>query len=77
MSKSKFSNTDQQELLKEVGRLISFHRNLKGYTILVLATKCNMEYNQLCEIESGKINVTIKNIMEISHQLGIDIKELF
>lgn len=77
MSKGKFSKADRQNLLKETGRLITLHRNLKGYTILVLATKCNMEYNQLCEIESGEINATIKNIMEITNQLDINIQELF
>ena len=70
------SRQEREQILKELGRRITLHRNIKGYTLEELATLCGMEYNQLLEIESGKINILFKSLIRIAFHLEIEMKEL-
>ena len=70
------SRQEREQILKELGRRITLHRNIKGFTLEELATRCAMEHKQLLEIESGKINILFKSLLRIAFHLEIEIKEL-
>lgn len=41
-----------------------------------LAAWANMEYSNLCRIEAGKINITLRTLLRLSIVLGIDPSQL-
>lgn len=71
-----FSRADKEKLLKHIGSRITLHRSIKGYTIEELAIKCDLEYQQLLEIEVGKIDVRILNLLKITNNLDIELSNL-
>jgi len=72
----KFTKEKKAQVLNGVGNKITLHRSLKGYSIEYLAGKCDMEIEQLTEIEAGKIDVRILNLIKIASQLDIELGEL-
>jgi len=71
-----FTKADKAKLLMVLGGKITLHRSIKGYTINQLASKCELECNQLEEMESGKIDIRINNLLRIAYELDIEMKDL-
>jgi transcriptional regulator with XRE-family HTH domain len=64
------------ELYIAIGKKIKSIREEKGLTQQNLADLCFFEKSNLCRIEAGKTNITIKNLYKISKALGVKISEL-
>lgn len=69
-------NLLEDELLVEIGKKIKAIRRDHNITQQHLADLCNFEKSNLCRIESGRSNVTIKTLLTISTALEVDIIEL-
>lgn len=66
----------EKSTLLQIGLNIRKLRIEKGISQQDLAAICNFEKSNLCRIESGNVNLTIKTLNRISKGLGVTIKEL-
>ncbi|MDR1056560.1 MAG: helix-turn-helix domain-containing protein [Prevotellaceae bacterium] len=66
----------EDKLLKEIGLRIKNIRQEKGIPQQDLADICNFEKSNMCRIEKGKNNLTVKTLFKISRALEVTIKEL-
>ncbi|MBO4602983.1 MAG: helix-turn-helix transcriptional regulator [Salinivirgaceae bacterium] len=67
---------DYQEEIKLIALKIKKLRQEKNLSVQDLAYLCDMERSSMSRIESGRINITIKTLCNISAALGIEPKEL-
>lgn len=74
--KSEHSKLDK-ELLKKVGKRISYLRNQRGLSQHDLSTLANMSKAQLGRTERAEINTSLVSLNKIALALEIDIKEFF
>lgn len=63
-------------IINKIGENIRLIRTLKGYSQEGLANKLGKSQNWIQKIEKGEIDVSIKNLEEISKELDIDIEQL-
>jgi DNA-binding XRE family transcriptional regulator len=72
----------QQELMTEkeiyilIGKKIQNLRFEKGLTQQQVADMCEFEKASMSRIESGRTNLTVKNLFKISQSLGVEMKDL-
>jgi len=62
---------------KLVGAKIKFLRNKMNITIEELAYRTGIDYSYLAKMEKGKVNFTIKKLIQLSKIFDIELKELF
>ena len=62
---------------KLIGAKIKFLRNKMNITIEELAYKTEIDYSYLAKMEKGKVNFTIKKLINLSKVFEIELKELF
>jgi transcriptional regulator with XRE-family HTH domain len=67
---------NEEQLYILIGRKIRFVREKQGISQQDLAAWCNIEKSNLCRIESGRTNLTLKSLFKISKSLNIHIREL-
>lgn len=74
----KYMNIDisKEELLKKFGLNVKFARMRKGLTQEQLAEKMNFHLTYIARIETGKINMSLGKILELSKTLEVDINKL-
>ena len=66
----------KQELLKKFGLNVKFARMRQGLTQEQLAEKMDISWTYIAKIETGKINMSLGKVLEISKALEIDINKL-
>jgi transcriptional regulator with XRE-family HTH domain len=64
-------------LIKAFGNRVRTLRQENGLSMQSLADIMNVEYRQVSDIETGKINTTISTASAISKALNISLSELF
>lgn len=67
---------EETELYFIVGRKIKILREKKGLTQLDLSSLCDMEKTNISRIESGKTNLTLKNLYKIATALETSMSEI-
>jgi XRE family transcriptional regulator, regulator of sulfur utilization len=67
---------DHSKYLKELGEKIRKLRKEKGLSQENIAQECGINRITMTRIESGVANATIKMLLDISAQLGLQIDEL-
>lgn len=64
------------ESLRKFGEHLTFLRQQKSLSIAQLAEMADLEYQQLKEIEEGRINVLFTTIVSLSDALDIPPEDL-
>jgi len=67
---------DDKQILFLIGRRIKLLRDKKGLSQQGLADLCDFEKSNMCRIEGGKSNLTIKTLNIIAVALSVKISEL-
>lgn len=71
--KSKYN----KQVIKLIGKNIRELRKKQKLSQAQLAFESDMPREQICRIESGKINTTIGNLFKIAEVLNIPVKDIF
>ena len=66
----------KEELLKKFGLNVKFSRMRKWLTQEQLAELMDINWTYIAKIETGKINMSLGKILELSKVLKIDINKL-
>lgn len=66
----------ESEIYILIGKKIKTIRESKGLTQQNLADLCDFEKSNVSRIESGRTNITIKNLYKISKALNLKLQEL-
>ncbi len=66
----------KEELLKKFGLNVKFARMKKGLTQEQLAELMDIHWTYIAKIETGKINMSLGKILELSKVLKTDINRL-
>lgn len=64
-------------ITKKFGERIKYFRNSLGISQEKFALSIDMDRTYYASVESGKRNISIKNIAKIADGLGISLEELF
>ncbi len=64
-------------ITKKFGERIKYFRNSLGMSQEKFALSIDMDRTYYASVESGKRNISIKNIAKIADGLGISLEELF
>lgn len=67
----------QAELLLDVGRRIAELRREHQLTQSVLAERMDVADARIRQIESGRVNVSLRTLHAVSVALDVDVSELF
>ena len=67
---------DKKMLLKRFGRNVKIERIKKDLTQEQLAERMNVSQNYIACIETGKQNMSLGKILELSQHLGSNIEDL-
>ncbi|WP_300285539.1 helix-turn-helix transcriptional regulator [uncultured Alistipes sp.] len=67
---------DDRQLFFGIGERIRQLRTERGISQQDLAALCDFEKSNMSRIESGKTNLTLKNMYKISRALGVRLSEL-
>jgi len=62
---------NEADLYKKIGQRIKFLREQEGISQHELALRCDFETSNMCRIESGKTNLTVKTIATIAKALEL------
>ena len=65
-----------ESIYKLIGLKIRTIRELKGMTQQQISDVCDFEKSTVSRLESGRTNLTVKNLFKISQALGVQMKEL-
>lgn len=68
---------ENQDLCKEIGKLVQLHRKEKKMTQEILAEHVNISVDSLKRYESGKTPVRSDVLYQIAHVLDVPIQDLF
>lgn len=68
---------EQKRLLKQLGLNIRKLREIKALSQEKLAEKCNLHRTYISDVERGKRNISVINILKIANALNVKPKELF
>ena len=66
----------EKEIYILIGKKIQNLRFDKGLTQKQVADMCEFEKASMSRIESGRTNLTVKNLYKISQSLGVEMKDL-
>ena len=67
---------DKENIIKEVGLKIREIRESKKLSIMELADKLNVEYNNMIRIEKGRTNPTLATLYKICQALDIRLVDI-
>ncbi|WP_297449631.1 helix-turn-helix transcriptional regulator [uncultured Alistipes sp.] len=67
---------EDRQLFFGIGERIRQLRTERGISQQDLAALCDFEKSNMSRIESGKTNLTLKNMYKISRALGVRLSEL-
>lgn len=67
---------DDRQLFFGIGERIRQLRTERGISQQELAAMCDFEKSNMSRIESGKTNLTLKNMYKISRALGVRLSDL-
>lgn len=70
-------DSKDNDLLYEFGHRLRVLRQAKGMTGLALAKAAGLTSGYLCDVELGKVNISIVNANKIALALGADLFTLF
>jgi transcriptional regulator with XRE-family HTH domain len=62
--------------LKIIGRNIVFYRKKKALTQEYLCGLAQIDRSYLSEVENGKMNITIKSLVQIAEALDVKLTDL-
>ena len=65
------------DIQKAFGQAIKIYRNRLGISQEQFALQISMDRTYYASVESGRRNISIRNIQKISNGLGISLSELF
>ncbi len=66
----------ENEINAEIGRRIRQIREKQGITQHELALRCDIEASNMCRIESGNTNLTVKTIVRVCSSLNVPFYKL-
>jgi len=66
----------ESEVYISIGKKIKSIRESKGLTQQAVSDLCDFEKSNVSRIESGRTNMTIKNLFKISQALRVKMKDL-
>jgi transcriptional regulator with XRE-family HTH domain len=66
-----------KDILKEFGQKILYYRRLKKLSQEDLASLANLHRTYIGQIETGKRNISLRNINKLAGALGVPIRDLF
>lgn len=64
------------EILKQFGLNVKAERTRKGFTQESFAEKMNTDRTYISRIECGRMNMSLKKIVELANHLGADLKDI-
>ncbi len=67
---------EKKELLKKFGKNVKIERIKKDLTQEQLAEIMNVSQNYVASIESGRANMSLAKILELSEYLQVEIEKL-
>ena len=59
---------------KKFGKNLRAIRKGKGLSLLDVSYNCNLDYSKISMIELGKVNLTLKTILELAS--GLEVKPM-
>jgi transcriptional regulator with XRE-family HTH domain len=77
ISKNKYANMKEPDLLIKMGERIKDIRMKKKMTQNDLAIDCQFEKASMSRLESGRSNPTVRTLQRVCKALDVDIIELF
>jgi len=66
----------KDDVIKKIGSKIREIRESKNMSIMELADKLDIEYNNMIRIEKGRTNPTLGTLYRISHALDIKLVDI-
>jgi transcriptional regulator with XRE-family HTH domain len=60
----------------DFGRRVRAVRQAHGWTLEELAERCGLHWTYVGQVERGKRNVTLRNIVKLAEALGVEPGEL-
>lgn len=72
-----FSDCDNRIMTKKLGLALRERRIKKGYSLMQLAAKANIDCSYLSRIENGKNAVTVVKLADLLHILNIRMSDFF
>jgi transcriptional regulator with XRE-family HTH domain len=67
---------DHSNLKQEFGAHLKKVREDKGFTLLELDYRCDLNESNISKIENGKFDIRLSTIFELAKGLGVEPKEL-
>lgn len=67
---------DHSALKERFGAHLKKVREKKGYTLLELDYRCDLNESNISKIENGKFDIRLSTIFELAKGLGVEAKEL-
>lgn len=67
---------DHSALKERFGAHLKKVREEKGYTLLELDYRCDLNESNISKIENGKFDIRLSTIFELAKGLGVEAKEL-
>ena len=67
---------ETDSLLSVIGERLKARRNELGITQAQLSYSCDTDPSYIRKVESGKVNISIKNLAEMADSLNISLSEL-
>ena len=68
---------NETELRLYLGKKVKYLRRRANLTQAQLAEKTDLSINYVSEIETGIASPTLKTLLKLAQELGVEIKELF
>jgi transcriptional regulator with XRE-family HTH domain len=66
-----------EDVLLRFGKRVRVLRRAKGLSQLDLAAACNLNRAYISEVETGKRNISLRNIRAIADAVGVSLEKLF
>lgn len=67
---------NHEDILKQFGLNIKAERSRKGLSQEAFAEKMNKDRTFVSRIECGRVNMSLKKIVELTNYLGADLKDI-
>ncbi|SDP46057.1 DNA-binding transcriptional regulator, XRE family [Mucilaginibacter sp. OK268] len=67
---------DYSILKNNFGLHIKKIREAKGFSLLEVDRRCDLDESNISKIENGKVNIQLSTIFELAKGLGVEPKEL-
>ena len=67
---------EKEEVIKQIGLKIREIRESKNLTIMNLADKLDIEYNNVIRIEKGRTNPTLRTLIKIAEALNVKLVDI-